>query len=76
MGDYYVTTGKYDSALVSYDLAILRNQDFAVSKFNKGKILEKLERIQEAKLIYKDIIDKNPDSRYAEQAEDRLDELE
>jgi len=76
MGDYYVAIGKYDSALVSYDYAILNNSNFAVSKFNKGKILEKLDRKQDAKLIYKEIINKNPDSRYAEQAEDRLDELE
>jgi len=76
MGDYYVAIGKYDSALVSYDYAIFRNQDFAVSKFNKGKILEILDRKQDAKLIYKEIINKNPDSRYAQQAEDRLDELE
>jgi len=76
MGDYYVARAQYDSALISYDLAILRDSNFVVSKFNKGKMLEKLNRKQEAVLVYKDIIKNHTDSDYADQAEDRLDELE
>lgn len=76
MGDYYVAVGKYDSALINYESALKQNPKFAVSKLNKGKMLEKLGRNDEAIKVYKELVEETPDSRYGEEAEDRLDELE
>jgi len=76
MGDYYAKVVKYDSALICYENALKRNPKFAASKLNKGKMLEKLNRKQEARLVYKDILESHADSDYADDAEDRLDELE
>jgi tetratricopeptide (TPR) repeat protein len=76
MGDYYVALAKYDSALICYENALKKNPKFAASKFNKGKMLEKLNRKQEAITVYKELLRENPESRYADDVEDRLDELE
>jgi tetratricopeptide (TPR) repeat protein len=76
MGDYYVAIAKYDSALICYENALKQNPKFTSSKLNKGKMLEKLNRPQEAILVYKELIEESPNSSRAEEAEDRLDELE
>jgi tetratricopeptide (TPR) repeat protein len=76
MGDYYVAITNYDSALICFDSALKKDPKFAASKFNKGKMLENLNRQKEAIAIYKEIIKDSSDSRYSEDAEDRLDELE
>jgi len=76
MGDYYVAVANYDSALICYDNDLKQNPKVTASKFNKGKMLEKLNRNEEAIAVYKELIKENPDSRYADDAEDRLDELE
>lgn len=76
MGDYYVAIDKYDSALVYYEKALQQNPEFNASKFNKGKMLEKLGHKDEAIAVYKELVKDNSDGRYGEQAADRLDELE
>ncbi len=76
MGDYYVAIVKYDSALICFENALKQNPKFAASKYNKGRMLEKLDRNGEAILIYKELIEESPNSSSAEAAEDRLDELE
>jgi tetratricopeptide (TPR) repeat protein len=76
MGDYYVAIAKYDSALICFDNALKKDSKFVASKYNKGKMLENLNRKDEAIMVYKELIKESPDSRYAEDAEDRLDELE
>jgi len=75
MGDFYVKIAKYDSALVYYELALSKNPSFAAALLNKGKMLEKLDRREEAIKSYKKLILEQPQSRYAEDAQDRLDEL-
>ena len=75
MGDYYVAIANYDSALICFDNALKLDPKFTASKFNKGKMLENLNRKEEAIAVYKELIKESPDSRYAEDAKDRLDEL-
>ena len=52
------------------------NPDFAVSKYNKGLMLEKLGEKDKAVLEYREIIEKHPESNYAEQAAERLEEFD
>jgi tetratricopeptide (TPR) repeat protein len=76
MGDHFSATAQYDSALIYYEKAISINPKFTVSKFNRGLMFEKLGKIAQAITIYHEIIDNHPNSNYADQAADRLDELE
>lgn len=76
LGDYYNAVANYDSALVCYKKALEQNPKFFVSKMNVGRMLEKLNRKNEAIMVYKELVKENPDGQYGEQAEDRLDELE
>ena len=76
MGDYYVAVAKYDSALICYNNALKQNPKFFASKMNKGKMLEKLNRQNDAIIVYKELVKENPDGQYGEEAEDRLDDLE
>ncbi len=76
MGDYYVAVANFDSALICYEKALEQNPKFYASKINKGKMLEKLNRKNEAILVYKELVKESPDNRFGEEAEDRLDELE
>ena len=76
MGDYYVQSSAYDSALTYYEKALKINPDFSVSRLNKGKMLEKLNRRSEAIEVYNSLIKDAPGSSYAQEAEDRLEEIE
>jgi tetratricopeptide (TPR) repeat protein len=76
MGDYFSATAQYDSALIYYENAISINPKFTVSKFNRGLMLEKLGKIDQAITTYHEIIDNHPNSNYADQAADRLEELQ
>jgi tetratricopeptide (TPR) repeat protein len=75
MGDFYVHIARYDSALLSYERALKNNPTFAPSLLNKGKMLEKLGRQEEAIESYRKLVLEQPESRYAEEAQDRLDDL-
>jgi len=76
MGDYYVAVAKFDTALFHYKKAVQINPRFAVSRFNKGKMFENLGEKEEAIKVYKKLVNEMPNDRYAEQAQDRLDDLE
>ncbi len=76
LGDYFVAEANYDSALICYEKALEQDPKFFTSKVNKGKMLEKLNRKDEAIAIYKELVKESPDSPQGEEAEDRLDELE
>ena len=76
MGDYYVAVANFDSALISFENALKQNPQFTVSKMNKGKMLEKLNRKRDAIATYHELIEQSPNSPFAEEAEDRLDDLE
>jgi tetratricopeptide (TPR) repeat protein len=76
MGDYFSAVAQYDSALIYYEKALTIRSDFSVSKYNKGLMLEKLDKKDQAIATYRDLIEKDPESNYADQATDRLEELE
>ena len=76
MGDYFAKVEQYDSALVYFEKALQKESSYIPSRFNRGLMLEKLGKKDDAKNIYKQIVEEMPDNRYGKQAEDRLDELE
>lgn len=76
MGDHFTSIAVYDSALICYEKALSIKPDFEPSKFNKGQILEKLGKTDQAIPVYHELILESPESRYAEQAEERLSEIE
>ncbi len=75
MGDYYANVAAYDSALICYENALKINPEFTISKLKKGRMLEKLNRRSEAVDVYQTLIKDDPESDYAEEAEDRLEEI-
>jgi len=76
MGDHFSAVAQFDSALTYYGKALKINPDFTVSKYNKGLTLEKLGKKDQAISIYHELIKADATSNYAEQASDRLEELE
>ena len=76
MGDYFAETAQFDSALIYYEKALAIRPDFTVSIYNKGRMLVKLGKKEQAITIFKDLIRDFPEDRYADQAADRLDELQ
>jgi tetratricopeptide (TPR) repeat protein len=76
MGDYFSAVTQFDSALIYYEKALTINPDFIVSKYNKGLMLEKLDKKDQAIAEYREIIKNYPESNFADQAADRLEELE
>jgi len=75
MGDYFAAIAQFDSALIYYEKALTIRPDFTVSIFNKALMLEKLGKKDQAKALYKVLIEKYPDSSYADRAADRLKDL-
>jgi len=76
MGDYFSAVTQNDSALIYYEKALTIKPDFTVSKYKKGLMLEKLDKKDQAIAVYREIIEKYPESNFAEQASDRLEEFE
>jgi len=76
MGDHFNAIAKYDSALFYYQGALDINPNFPPSNFNKGLMLEKLGKTDQAIEVYQQLIKKLPENDYADQARDRLDELQ
>jgi tetratricopeptide (TPR) repeat protein len=75
MGDYFSAVSQFDSALVYYEKAIMIKPDLVVSRYNKGLMLEKLDKKDEAVKEFHEIIQNYPESNYADQAAERLEEL-
>ncbi len=75
MGDYFSAVAQFDSALIYYEKALKIRPDFTVSKYNKSLMLEKLGKKDQAIAVYREIIEQDPESNYADQAKERLEEL-
>jgi len=76
MGDHFSAVSQYDSALIYYNKALEIRPDFAVSMYNRGLMLEKLGEKDQAVAAYRNLIKIDPESNYADQAAERLEELE
>jgi tetratricopeptide (TPR) repeat protein len=76
MGDHFAAVAQFDSALVYYKKALSIQPRNTVSRYNKGRMLEKLGDKEQAISTYQAIINDDPESSFADQAADRLDELE
>ena len=75
MGDHFKAVANYDSALFYYQSALNINPNYPPSGYNKGQMLEKLGKIDQAIVAYKLLIKKLPENDYADRARDRLEEL-
>lgn len=75
MGDYYVKTAAYDSALIFYEQAVACDSLFGPSLLNRADMLVKLGRIEEAKAAYREIITAHKNDDYGDTAADKLEEL-
>ena len=65
LGKNYVKNKMYDEALASFDYAIFSDDSFTSPYIDKGKLLEKMTRYNDAIENYKEIISINPNSSYA-----------
>jgi tetratricopeptide (TPR) repeat protein len=66
LGRIYAVQGEAQKALEHYDRAISRYQQLAVAYANKGHLLEKLGKPQEALVLYRQALQLNPDDRLTE----------
>jgi tetratricopeptide (TPR) repeat protein len=66
LGWIYAAQGDVPKALKHYDRAISRYQQLAVAYANKGHLLEKLGKPQEALVLYRQALQLNPDDRLTE----------
>ena len=63
LGRIYAVQGDVPKALEHYDRAISRDQQLAVAYANKGHLLEKIGKPQEALGLYRQALQLNPDDR-------------
>jgi len=73
-GDCFVKSEMYDSALVMYETALQKDDRFESSLYNKAKMFQKLSRKEEAKLAFRLYLQQYPKGRYADQADEFLDD--
>ena len=66
LGRIYAVQGEVQKALEHYDRAISRDQLLAVAYANKGYLLEKVGKPQEALGLYRQALQLNPDDRLSE----------
>ena len=66
LGRIYAVQGEVQQALEHYDRAISRDQQLAVAYANKGYLLEKVGKPQEALVLYRQALQLNPDDRLTE----------
>jgi tetratricopeptide (TPR) repeat protein len=66
LGRVYAVQGDAQKALEHYDRAIGQDQQLAVAYANKGYLLEKLGKPQEALVLYRRALQHNPDDRLTE----------
>ena len=65
LGKQYFLLKKYEKALSSFDYAIISDENFTSPYIEKAKILQRLDKYEEAILIYKRVLSINKTSSYA-----------
>ena len=65
LGKSYVKIKMYNEAIAAFDYAIFSDDSFTSPYIDKGKLLEKMKKYDEAIDNYKEIISINPNSSYA-----------
>ena len=64
LGKQYVSLKKYEEGLNSFDFAIISDENFTSPYIEKGKILQRLDKYDEAIIIYKRLLSVNKTSSY------------
>ncbi|MGH7884644.1 MAG: tetratricopeptide repeat protein [Thermodesulfobacteriota bacterium] len=79
IADSYYREGLYEEAILEYQTLIdsyPRNSRVPLSYLKQGLSLIKIDRVEEAKLFLESLIDKYPNSQEADEAREKLTELE
>jgi len=76
LGDGFFAVSQFDSALVHYRTSLSINPQFAVSAYNAGRCYEAKGMVREAIEAYTYYLANAPDGPYAENAREKIDDLE